>query len=599
MNKASTLTSALAVLSLFLLTACSGEPDGTNADPETYVHAMDGAPASLDPAQASSIYANFLVVNLYDTLYRYRYLARPYELAPNLAADLPEISPDGLTLTIPLKPGVRFIDDPAFPDGAGREVTAHDVVYSLLRHFDPATRAQGAWLWQDRLLGLAEWKAAGADYDRPPEGLRALDDHTLQLRLVQPYPQIVHTLAQGYAAVVPREAVEAYGRELGTRAVGSGPFRLLRIDRARAVLERNPSFREEPVSLAEEGFEPERDAAWGLDVIDGRTPPLVDRVEVEFIAEDAARWNSFYAGETHFLKVPVAQFDRVLAERDPVRFAPEFAERFHADAAPESGFVYTAFNMDDPSIGDHDDPERERRNQALRCALVKGFDWAKRNRQFFGNMGQVFPGVIPPVAPEFDPGLDRASVTHDPAGARALLENAGWTAENLPVLEYGFPSSVTERQMFEQFRAFMADIGYPEDKIRPLVYATFGDYHRAYSQGEVMLITSGWTMDYPDAENTLQLFYGPNASPGANAGNFRDARFDRLYREAAPLSPSPRRTELFQAMNHRVIEKCAAITGLTRHILLAWNRNVAMRPDRGFVGGHMLRFVDMRAPEAP
>ncbi len=50
---------------------------------------MDGAPTSLDPAQASSIYANFLAVNLYDTLYRYKYLARPYQLEPNLAEGCP------------------------------------------------------------------------------------------------------------------------------------------------------------------------------------------------------------------------------------------------------------------------------------------------------------------------------------------------------------------------------------------------------------------------------------------------------------------------------------------------------------------------------
>jgi len=58
-------------------------------DYSVYRHAMDGAPSSLDPAHASNIYANFLTVNLYDTLYRYKYLARPYELTPNLAEELP------------------------------------------------------------------------------------------------------------------------------------------------------------------------------------------------------------------------------------------------------------------------------------------------------------------------------------------------------------------------------------------------------------------------------------------------------------------------------------------------------------------------------
>lgn len=599
MKPDSTLTLALAVLILTLLTACSREPgEADTPESKTYVHAMDGAPGSLDPAQASSIYANFLVVNLYDTLFRYRYLARPYELAPNLAAGLPEVSDDGLTFTIALKRGVRFVDDPAFPDGTGREVTAGDVVYSLLRHFDPDSRAQGAWLWQDRIVGLDAWKTAGADYDAPPEGLRALDDHTLQIRLVQPYPQLIHTLAQGYAAVVPREAVEAYGIELGTRSVGSGPFRLVSIDRARAVMARNPGFREEPVSLAAEGYAAARDDDWGLEAIEGRTPPFVDRIEVEFITEDAARWNSFYAGETHFIKAPVAQFERILEDRDPLRLTPELAERFHADAEPESGFVYTAFNMDDPAIGDPEDPGQAARNRALRCAMAKGFDWETRNRQFYGGVGQVFPGVIPPVVPEFDPGMDRSPVVHDPEGARRLLAEHGWTAENLPELTWGYPASVSERQMFEQFRGFMADIGYPPEKLLPRVYATFGDYHRAYSRGELSLVTTGWTMDYPDAENTLQLFFGPNASPGSNVGNFRDPTFDALYREAAPLPPSTERTRLFRAMNRRVIEECAAITGLNRNLLMLWSREVIMRPDRSFIGGYGFRFVDLAAPTA-
>jgi ABC-type transport system substrate-binding protein len=598
MKPASPLKLALALLTLAVLAACSEAPEPRNAA-RTYVHSMDGAPASLDPAQASNLYANTLVVNLYDTLYRYRYLERPYALAPNLAEDLPSISDDGLTLTIRLRRGVRFIDDPAFPDGRGREVTAHDVVYSLLRHFDPESRAQGAWLWRGRLVGIDAWKDAGADYANPPGGLLAIDDYTLQLTLTRPYPQIVHTLAQGYAAVVPREAVEAYGRELGVRAVGSGPFKLESFDRARAVLVRNPGFRQEPVNLVREGFDPQRDGALGLEQIEGRSPPFLDRIEVEFIAEDAARWNSYYAGETQFIKVPVAQFDRVLTSRSPARLSPELAEEHHFDAAPEAGFVYTSFNMADPSFGHHPDPEQARRNRALRCAMVKAFDWTRRNQQFFGDMGQVFPGVIPPVTPEFDATLDRSSVTRDLEGARALLSEHDWTPENLPEMGYGFPSSVTERQLFEQFRGFMADIGYPPEKLRPQVYATFGDYYRAYSQGEVSLITTGWTLDYPDAENTLQLFYGPNASPGANNGSFRDERFDALYEQAAVLEPSPERTRLFQAMNQRVIDECAAISGLTRSLLLLWRREVVMRPDRAFVGGYAFRFVDLRPASDP
>ena len=92
----------LLVSQLFLLFACSPATESpvTAAPQSIYRHAMDGAPSSLDPAQASHLYANFMAVNLYDTLYRYQYLARQYQLAPNVAESLTQISEDGLIYTI-------------------------------------------------------------------------------------------------------------------------------------------------------------------------------------------------------------------------------------------------------------------------------------------------------------------------------------------------------------------------------------------------------------------------------------------------------------------------------------------------------------------
>lgn len=575
-------------------TDSSAGPAGRDLAPSVYRHAMDGAPSSLDPAQASNIYANFMAVNLFDTLYRYKYLARPYLLEPNLADGMPQVSSDGLIYTIRIKPGVHFIDDPSFPDGKGRAVRAADFVYSIKRHFDPSSRAQGAWLWQGRIVGLDEWKDAGADYDQAVSGLRALDERTIQIQLISPFPQLPHTLAQGFSAVVPREAVDAYGQEFAVRPVGSGPYRLLDFNSARATLLRNEGFRREPFSLAAEGFAPARQGGLGLERLEGRIPPFTDRIEVEFIAEDAARWNAFIAGELDFVKVPVSQFDQVLARRDPPALQPALAERFHLAANLESGFVHTDFNMDDQRIGYHPDPDQDARNRALRCAIVKAFDWPKRNEIFYYGIGQVFPGILPPAAPEFDPEQDHSAVRRDLDGALGLLSSHGWNAGNLPPLEYGFTSSVTERQMFEQFRSFMADIGYPADRIRALTYATYGDYAKAYLNREVMLITSGWTMDYPDAENTMQLFFGPNATPGSNNANYDNEEFNRLYRASATMQPSPLRTAMYRDMNRIVIDDCATISGISRKLILLWRREHALLPDRSFVGGFFFRFADVK-----
>ena len=582
------------LLALLLALGACDDGDQTSSHEDSYTvyrHSMDGAPSNLDPARASSIYAKFLAVNLYDTLYRYKYLARPYELEPNLAQNLPQVSADGLIYTIRIKPGVHFIDDPVFPDGKGRPVSARDFVYSIKRHFDPETRAQGAWLWQNRIVGLDEWKESGSDYEQEVTGLRALDDQTIQIQLISPYPQLIHTLTQGFSAIVPREGVEFYGKELAVHPVGSGPYRLASFNTASAVLVRNTGFRQEPFSLENEGFDPALQSAYGLEHLEGLLPPFMDRIEVEFIAEDAARWNAFIAGELDFVKAPVSQFDQVLESRDPPMLKPALADEFHLQASLESGFVHTDFNMDDQRIGYHPDPEKNTRNTALRCAIIKAFDWQKRNEIFYYGIGQVFPGIIPPLAPEFDPDQDRAAISRDLIAARDLLMSHGWNAGNLPELEIGFTSGVTERQMFEQFRSFMADLGYPPDKIRALTFATYGDYAQAYLNRKVMLMTIGWTMDYPDAENTIQLFYGPNASPGSNSANYDNEEFNRLYQASSTMQPSPTRTAMYRNMNRIVIDDCATISGISRRLILLWNRDLAMLPDRSFLGGHFFRFA--------
>ena len=585
-------------LVLLLLGGCGQAPETGRDEPlKIYRHAMDGIPGLLDPAQAASIYAHFVVVNLYDTLYRYKYLARPYRLQPNLAAGMPEVSEDGTRFVIRIKKGVYFIDDPAFDGAVGREVIAEDFVYSLKRHFDPDTRAQGAWLWQNRIVGLDSWKEEGSDYDKEVAGLVALDDHTLQITLTRPFPQFIHTLTQGYSAIVPREVVEKYGQAFASHPVGSGPFKLVSRDSVRAVMEKNPKYRREPIDLEKEGFNPATQMNTGLQTLEGKTPPLVDQLVIEFIKEGSARWNTFSAGEVDFIKTPVSQFDHVLSQRNPPKLNPELESRYHFEASPEAGFVYTNFNMADERIGYHPDADQNRRNHALRCAMVKAYDWKKSNETFFYNIGRVFPGVIPPFAPEYDTNADRSFIQRDLEGARALLEANGWNEDTLPILEYGFPYSVSEQQAFEQFRSFMVDAGYPSNKIRPMKFATYGDYQRAYSQRKITLINSSWTMDYPDVENLMALYYGPNGSPGSNSANYDNPRYNHLYEASVVMSESPERTRIYREMNQLLMDDCASITGISRTLIFLWGKDVIMKPDRSFLGGHFMKFVDLAGTE--
>ncbi len=106
---------ALAGLSILATSGCgqNASQNQRDADLKVYRHSMDGAPTNLDPVQSATIYSNFVTLNTYDTLFRYKYLKRPYELTTNLAAAMPQVSDDGLEYVIRLKKGVRFVDDAA------------------------------------------------------------------------------------------------------------------------------------------------------------------------------------------------------------------------------------------------------------------------------------------------------------------------------------------------------------------------------------------------------------------------------------------------------------------------------------------------------
>ena len=84
--------------------------------------------ASLDPAMGGTVYASRASQLVYETLYEFDYKARPYRLITCLAAEMPRIKDGGLTYEIRLVPDARFQDDPCFPGGKGRRVTAEDVV---------------------------------------------------------------------------------------------------------------------------------------------------------------------------------------------------------------------------------------------------------------------------------------------------------------------------------------------------------------------------------------------------------------------------------------------------------------------------------------
>ena len=87
--------------------------------------AFSTAENGFDPQAAYDAYSFYVIGGIFDPLYKYDYFARPARMVPNTAAALPEVTDQGRTYTIKVRPGIRFAADPAFK-GKPRELVAED-----------------------------------------------------------------------------------------------------------------------------------------------------------------------------------------------------------------------------------------------------------------------------------------------------------------------------------------------------------------------------------------------------------------------------------------------------------------------------------------
>ena len=164
-----------------LLAAAVASTALAQPDPAKVIRAVfPTAETGFDPQAAGDIYSNAVNRVLFDTLYKYDHLARPYRLVPNTAVALPEIGDGGKLWTIRVRPGIYFADDPAFK-GQKRELTAHDYVYAWKRVLDPRMRSNSMQMFDGRFEGMDELVSAARevgkfDYDRTISGLQAIDE---------------------------------------------------------------------------------------------------------------------------------------------------------------------------------------------------------------------------------------------------------------------------------------------------------------------------------------------------------------------------------------------------------------------------------------
>ena len=493
-----------------------------------------------DPAQAGDIATAMAVSQVYEGLLQVGYSTRPYRIEPDLAVELPVWSLDGLTCTLRLRTGLRFHDDPCVPESRGRVITASDVIYSIQRVADPRSGATGYWAFRGHIAGLDAYReacgtGAASNGAKAVSGLEAVDAQTVRFHLTHPWPQFEWVLTLPVAFVVPHEAVTTYGADFVRHPVGSGPY-VLKSWRPNYGMEflRNPQW----AATGRRDFEVGRELAGPL--------PHIDRVIWSVVGDASTAWLLFLRGELDVVGLARDNGDAVLTTEG--RLTDDLAARgVRMAAAPALDTAYIGFNMDDPVVGT---------NRALRQALTCAFDRAAWLRYHQGRVVEA-SGPIPPGMDGHDAAPTPFPFDQD--RAQRLLVQAGYpegidqsTGHRLELrLELGAADAET-RETAELLVHFMAGIGVslvPSYNNRP-------SFFRKIEQRRAQLFALNWAADYPDAENFLQLFYGPNASPGPNRTNYRNPDFDRLYEQARETRDTATRVAQYRRMAEIVKNDC-------------------------------------------
>lgn len=509
---------------LLLISAVLGCVKSENfSEKKVFRYNQSEALTSLDPAFARN-QANIRVVcQLFNGLTA---LNNELRAEPDLAERW-EISEDGSVYTFQLRSDVFFHDSEAFKNGKGRRLTAQDVVYSFKRILDPATASPGAWIFNDKVLRDEKGNISDTCF-------RALDDKTVRIYLQKSFPAFLEILAMPYAFIVPREAVEQYGKDFRAHPVGTGPFKFkLWEEEAALILHKNEKY-----------FKKDEK---------GRALPYLDAVQVSFIKDANTVFLSFLQGKLHFLSGVFENARETLFDKSG-KLKAEFSDRISVQKAPYLNTEYLGFQLDPDKYTDKNHPLL---NKKVRQALSYAIDRKALIRYIlFGNGTPGTSGMVPKALPSFSaeavPGYD-----YDPVKTQVLLREAGYpSGRGLPELTLSTISKYPYKEAAEFFQKQWAAAG-----IRVKIDINqAGSLLEMVDAGKVSFFRASWLGDYPDAENYLTLFYSKNFTPaGPNKTHFKNAEFDRLYETALRETDTEKRYDLYRRMDRLVTEEAPII----------------------------------------
>lgn len=524
----------LAVILFLSLAGCTKKAEQRTT--KTLRIVLTSEVSTLDPVNSYDNVSGAVIYNIYEQLYEYHYLNRPYELKPLLAESMPIMENQGKRYVIKLKKNVRYHDHPSFK-GKERFVTAHDFITQIKRLSYAPLNSIGWWVIDGVIEGVNAFKkSVGDDFEKfkstPIKGVTAPDDHTLIIDLIEASPQFIYKLAMSFISPIPIETIEFEKNDLGLRPVGTGPFYLAKIDPTKElVLNKFAQYHESFYPSEGDRYANNR----GLLKDSGERIPFVDSINFKIVKDNNTRYELFIKNALDFIVLPQEFYSQVFDEVGNLKENIK-ATDIRLQTMPTLTYWWLAFNMRDPLLGS---------NRNLRAAIAHAIDMNKYIQLFTNNTGQKANSILPPGILGYDPSAT-LPYEFNREVAKELLAKAGYPGgKNLPELVYDTRAeSRISNDQAEFFKEQLAQIG-----IRlKIVKNNFKQYLEKSRTGHLQFFQDGWTLDYPDAENIFQLLLSSNYPPGPNASFYTNKAFNQMYDRLIKLPEGAEKKNLINQM---------------------------------------------------
>ncbi len=418
MRRRSLVGLCVSVVLLVSAAACTDDGDEPEAGGSSSTEVVTGGvmrlgtPAieSFDPSQVAPVdQASMIALDLL------------FDPLPELA----ELRPNG-DFTV----WTAVLDDRAFSDGS--LITAQDALFTLQRLAGQGSGSL-AGTRLDLIAGYQEFAVDGTADSL--SGLRAIDDSTLEITLVEPFVSLPALLASPIFGVVPEAVVSADPAAFAAEPVGSGPYQIAAVEGSVTTLERT---------------------------LDADT--MLDGYELVEFDSVASAYAAFVDGEVDWSLVPTAELASATEQFGDEHFTPFGAE------------IWFGINQNDPVYAD----------VRFRRAILHAVDRAAlAERVFPGRL--ALDGLVAEGVDGFVPDACGSACRYDPDEARRLLAEA-FPDGTIPTVVLDTYDDSQQQALVQAMGAELQAVGIPVE----LRVQSFDEYRQFVTTGETGVFSFGW-----------------------------------------------------------------------------------------------------------